>query len=64
VLERAWDRFQIPWPFARVQIVLGAPVDPRSDAATGELEASIEACNCAAREALQASRGGLLAARS
>lgn len=60
VLERAWDRFQIPWPFARVQIVLGAPVDPCSDGATAELEASIEACNRAARDAVQTSRGGLL----
>jgi len=28
VLGRTWDRFRIPLPFSRVQVVLGAPVDP------------------------------------
>jgi lysophospholipid acyltransferase (LPLAT)-like uncharacterized protein len=28
VLSRAWDRFLLPWPFARAHIVLGAPIDP------------------------------------
>jgi hypothetical protein len=64
VLERAWDRFQIPWPFARVQIVLGAPVDPGSPSAASELEASIEACNRDAGEALRPPRNGLEAVRS
>ncbi len=27
-LERSWDRFLIPWPFARVRIVAGAPWKP------------------------------------
>lgn len=26
VLGRAWDRFEIPWPFSRVTIVVGAPI--------------------------------------
>ncbi|HEX3771734.1 MAG TPA: hypothetical protein VHV30_12740, partial [Polyangiaceae bacterium] len=28
VLERAWDRFAIAWPFTRVDVTLGAPIDP------------------------------------
>jgi hypothetical protein len=28
VLERAWDRFAIAWPFSRVDVTLGDPVDP------------------------------------
>jgi lysophospholipid acyltransferase (LPLAT)-like uncharacterized protein len=28
VLRRAWDRFAIAWPFSRVDVVLGPPVDP------------------------------------
>jgi lysophospholipid acyltransferase (LPLAT)-like uncharacterized protein len=27
-LERAWDKFRIPLPFARVAVALGAPLDP------------------------------------
>ncbi|HEY8038468.1 MAG TPA: lysophospholipid acyltransferase family protein [Polyangiaceae bacterium] len=29
VLGRTWDRFAIAWPFTRVDVVLGAPIDPR-----------------------------------
>jgi lysophospholipid acyltransferase (LPLAT)-like uncharacterized protein len=32
VLRRAWDRFAIAWPFTRVEVVLGAPVEPGPDA--------------------------------
>ena len=28
VLHRAWDRFAIAWPFSRVDVTLGNPVDP------------------------------------
>jgi lysophospholipid acyltransferase (LPLAT)-like uncharacterized protein len=27
---RSWDGFEIPWPFARVAIVLGRPLEPRA----------------------------------
>jgi lysophospholipid acyltransferase (LPLAT)-like uncharacterized protein len=27
-LEKAWDKFRIPLPFARVAVALGAPLDP------------------------------------
>jgi hypothetical protein len=28
VLRRAWDRFAIAWPFTRVDVALGDPIDP------------------------------------
>jgi lysophospholipid acyltransferase (LPLAT)-like uncharacterized protein len=28
VLRRAWDQFAIAWPFTRVDVMLGDPVDP------------------------------------
>jgi lysophospholipid acyltransferase (LPLAT)-like uncharacterized protein len=28
VLRRTWDRFALAWPFTRVDVVLGRPVDP------------------------------------
>jgi lysophospholipid acyltransferase (LPLAT)-like uncharacterized protein len=28
VFARAWDRFELPLPFTRVAVVLGAPIDP------------------------------------
>lgn len=34
ILRRAWDKFQVPWPFSRCTIVYGAPVtvaDPGDD---------------------------------
>lgn len=30
VLARSWDRFEIPLPFSRVCVVLGAPIEPAS----------------------------------
>jgi lysophospholipid acyltransferase (LPLAT)-like uncharacterized protein len=36
VLRRTWDRFAIAWPFTRVDVVLGAPVDPATDAGARE----------------------------
>jgi lysophospholipid acyltransferase (LPLAT)-like uncharacterized protein len=27
-LEKAWDRFRIPWPFTRVAVALGEPLAP------------------------------------
>jgi lysophospholipid acyltransferase (LPLAT)-like uncharacterized protein len=46
VLRRAWDRFALAWPFTRVDVVLGAPVDPRlSPDARGEVERSLADLN-------------------
>jgi lysophospholipid acyltransferase (LPLAT)-like uncharacterized protein len=43
VLRRAWDRFLLAWPFARVEVVLGAPIDPRDAGdAREEVERSLE----------------------
>ena len=40
VLRRTWDRFAIAWPFTRVDVTLGAPVDP---AQPGDTRAAVEA---------------------
>ena len=47
VLERAWDRFVLPLPFTRVEIVLGPPFDLGADGPL-RLELAIAACNEAA----------------
>jgi lysophospholipid acyltransferase (LPLAT)-like uncharacterized protein len=47
VLDRAWDRFVLPWPFTRVDIVLGQPVEP-GQGADVRLAHAIAACNEAA----------------
>lgn len=47
---RAWDRFVLAWPFARVAIVLGAPLDPA--AAAPEVGAAIAGANERAAAAL------------
>jgi lysophospholipid acyltransferase (LPLAT)-like uncharacterized protein len=48
VLRRTWDRFAIAWPFTRVDVVLGAPVDPAVDAGAREtVERSLAELNAA-----------------
>jgi lysophospholipid acyltransferase (LPLAT)-like uncharacterized protein len=48
VLRRSWDRFAIAWPFTRVEVVLGEPIDPRErDDAREEVERSLAALNAA-----------------
>lgn len=49
---RAWDRFVIAWPFSRVAIVLGSPLDPA--AGTAEVGAAITGANDRASAALHA----------
>lgn len=46
VFGRAWDRFVLAWPFARVAVVLGAPV------AASDLADAIRAANGVAAEVL------------
>jgi lysophospholipid acyltransferase (LPLAT)-like uncharacterized protein len=54
VLERAWDRFLIPWPFARVVVVAGAPIDAVRARREPELvEQAIVAAERRARELLR-----------
>jgi len=46
VLRGAWDRFAIAWPFTRVDVMLGDPIDPRTAAdARGEVEESLARLN-------------------
>lgn len=46
VLDGAWDRFAIAWPFTRVDVALGAPVDPAAARdARGELEFALARLN-------------------
>jgi lysophospholipid acyltransferase (LPLAT)-like uncharacterized protein len=56
VLGRAWDRFTVAWPFTRVGVALGAPLEPRgARPEEGELEAvaaAIERANGAAERIL------------
>jgi lysophospholipid acyltransferase (LPLAT)-like uncharacterized protein len=51
VLRRAWDRFAVAWPFTRVTVVLGAPVEPTDPAARERVEAAIARANVVAKEA-------------
>jgi lysophospholipid acyltransferase (LPLAT)-like uncharacterized protein len=52
VLRRAWDRFAIAWPFTRVDVVLGRPVDPFSATdARREVERALESMNAEAAPA-------------
>jgi lysophospholipid acyltransferase (LPLAT)-like uncharacterized protein len=48
VLRRAWDHYLIAWPFSRVSIVMGAPIDPTLATAREELEAAIRKATAAA----------------
>jgi lysophospholipid acyltransferase (LPLAT)-like uncharacterized protein len=46
VLHRAWDRFAIAWPFTRVDVTLGDPIDPMTAVdARGEIERSLTMLN-------------------
>jgi lysophospholipid acyltransferase (LPLAT)-like uncharacterized protein len=64
VFDRAWDRFALAWPFSRVAVVLGAPLDARGPhvahgggegpAALPALGAAIRAANARAEAILAA----------
>jgi lysophospholipid acyltransferase (LPLAT)-like uncharacterized protein len=41
----AWDRFALPWPFSRVAVALGAPIEPGCAGARERLERAIGATN-------------------
>jgi lysophospholipid acyltransferase (LPLAT)-like uncharacterized protein len=45
VLGRAWDRFAVAWPFTRVDVALGKPIDPRIGDPRGELERALVRLN-------------------
>ena len=37
---RSWDRTQVPWPFSRVAVAIGEPLDVRPGAGSAALEAA------------------------
>jgi lysophospholipid acyltransferase (LPLAT)-like uncharacterized protein len=41
VLRRAWDRFALAWPFTRVDVVLGAPIEPATAGARDAVERAL-----------------------
>ncbi|HEY2512352.1 MAG TPA: DUF374 domain-containing protein, partial [Polyangiaceae bacterium] len=45
VLRRTWDRFALAWPFSRVTVTLGAPLDPELPEVRAALEAAIVQAN-------------------
>jgi len=45
VLRRAWDRFGLAWPFSRVTVRLGPPIEPREVEARMMLEGAIVRAN-------------------
>jgi lysophospholipid acyltransferase (LPLAT)-like uncharacterized protein len=47
VLRGSWDRFAVAWPFTRVDVALGPPIDPRARDARGELERALVRLNAA-----------------
>lgn len=49
VLRRSWDQFAIAWPFTRVDVKLGRPIDP-TEAALGDVERAIRELNAALNE--------------
>ena len=51
VFARAWDRFALAWPFSRVVVVLGAPLDRRGRR-VGALQNAIVQANATAAAAL------------
>ncbi|MBX3214017.1 MAG: DUF374 domain-containing protein [Labilithrix sp.] len=58
---RAWDRFALAWPFARVSVVLGEPLELAADRdGVGALATSIAAANEAAEAMLARPRADML----
>jgi lysophospholipid acyltransferase (LPLAT)-like uncharacterized protein len=57
VFHRAWDRFVLAWPFSRVAVVLGPPLDVAAHAdASEELKSAIRRANEAAEARLVSMR--------
>jgi lysophospholipid acyltransferase (LPLAT)-like uncharacterized protein len=52
VLRRAWDRFAVAWPFSRVAVVLGAPIDAGTPGARSLVELAIARANADAARSL------------
>jgi lysophospholipid acyltransferase (LPLAT)-like uncharacterized protein len=41
VLGRTWDRFAIAWPFTRVDVALGGPIDPAATDAVAQVQGAL-----------------------
>ncbi len=51
VFERAWDKFQLPWPGSRCRVVMGEPLElPAGDLGEAALEAGRQRVEAALRE--------------
>ena len=50
IFSRSWDGFALAWPFSRIAVVLGPPVDP--DASPAAVSEAIAAVNASARNML------------
>jgi lysophospholipid acyltransferase (LPLAT)-like uncharacterized protein len=42
VLRRTWDRFAIAWPFTRVDVALGAPIEPDGEGDERDARADVQ----------------------
>jgi lysophospholipid acyltransferase (LPLAT)-like uncharacterized protein len=42
IFARSWDRFQIPWPFCRIDTYFGTPIEPRQGESVEEYRRRIE----------------------
>jgi len=42
IIESAWDRLQIPWPFTRIDITFSDPIFPQTGESTHDFAARIE----------------------
>lgn len=59
VLQRAWDRFALAWPFTRVDVALGRPIDPAGQGAREEVQRALLALNASlAPDARRAASNG------
>lgn len=52
-LSRTWDRFELPRPFSRVAVALGAPLDPEAASSPSGLAEAVESARAVAEEALK-----------
>jgi hypothetical protein len=59
VFDASWDHFALAWPFSRVAVKLGAPIDPTAPDALLRLEAAIDDANADAGALLAGGSGEL-----
>ena len=57
-VRAGWEQFLVPWPFARVVVVEGPPIDPDAPEALVALESAISGAERVAESLLRGWRGG------